>query len=102
MNKASVKCRKCYDTGEILPSGPSDAPVTRCDCGAAIPASIPGPEFYDVSTKRWIKYVYPDANHWCAGWLLYKHCDGHWVTYRKATDADIEAINRAVVQAHHS
>jgi hypothetical protein len=36
------------------------------------------------------------------GWLLYKHPDGQWVSLRKATDADLAAINKAVVEAHHA
>ena len=36
------------------------------------------------------------------GWLLYRHADGQWVTLRKATDQDINAISAAVVAAHHS
>jgi hypothetical protein len=26
------KCKKCHGTGEVLPSGPSDAPVEFCEC----------------------------------------------------------------------
>lgn len=36
------------------------------------------------------------------GWLLYRHPDGQWVSLRKATDADIETISAAVVEAHHA
>jgi hypothetical protein len=60
-----------------------------------------GLEFYDATTRRTMKYMYPDTDHWTAGWLLYKHPDGQWVTYRKATDADIASMNEAVVKAHH-
>jgi hypothetical protein len=35
------------------------------------------------------------------GWIVYKHPDGQWVTLRKATDADTEAISNAVIAAHH-
>jgi hypothetical protein len=35
------------------------------------------------------------------GWLMYRHPDGQWVSLRKATDADLAAINKAVVEAHH-
>ena len=48
-----------------------------------------------------MKYVYPDAKHWTAGWILYQHPDGQWVTLRKATDIDIAAINKAIVTAYH-
>ncbi len=29
---STPNCEKCYDVGEILPAGPSDAPITMCDC----------------------------------------------------------------------
>ena len=61
----------------------------------------PGFEFFDGNSQRQLKYVYPDTKHWTAGWLLYKHPDGQWVTLRKATDDDIKALNGAVVRAHH-
>jgi len=61
-----------------------------------------GLEFFDAATNRKMKCVYPDSSHWTAGWLLYRHPDGHWVTLRKATDADLAAINAAVVEGHHS
>jgi hypothetical protein len=58
--------------------------------------------FYDGATKRWMKYIYPDSKHWAAGWLFYKHPDGQWVTLRRASDEDVEAITAAVVAAHHA
>ena len=61
-----------------------------------------GLEFYDAATNRTMKYVYPDTPHWTAGWILYKHPDGQWVTLRKATDADVTALNKAVIGAHHA
>jgi hypothetical protein len=61
----------------------------------------PGIEFFDAATSRRMKYVYPGSSHWTAGWLLYKHPDGQWVTLRKATRDDIAAISGAVVEAHH-
>jgi hypothetical protein len=63
-------------------------------------ANPPGLEF-EANGKQ-MKYVYPDTPHSAAGWLLYRHPDGQWVTLRKATDADIVAINRAVVESHHA
>lgn len=62
---------------------------------------VPGLEFYDAASQRTMKYVYPDTKHWAAGWILYKHPDGQWVTLRKASDVDIEALNGAVIRAHH-
>jgi transcriptional regulator with XRE-family HTH domain len=35
------------------------------------------------------------------GQFAYRHPDGHWVTLRKATPADVQAISEAVVAAHH-
>ena len=64
---------------------------------------VPGLEFYDGASKRQMKYVYPDTKHWTAGWILYKNPgDGQWVTLRKASDADLAAINQSVVNAHHN
>jgi hypothetical protein len=60
-----------------------------------------GIEFYDQATSRYMKYVYPDSKHYTAGWILYKHPDGQWVTLRKATDDDIRRISCAVSDAHH-
>ena len=62
----------------------------------------PGLEFYDAGSCRTMKYVYPDTPHSTAGWILYKHPDGQWVTLRKATDADVKALNKAVIGAHHA
>jgi hypothetical protein len=61
-----------------------------------------GMEFFDNASGKRMKYVYPDSKHWTAGWILYKHPDGQWVTLRKATDADIERISQAVIEAHHA
>lgn len=67
------------------------------------PFDVPGLEFYDGASKRQMKYVYPDTAHWTAGWILYRNPgDGQWVTLRKATEADVNAITGAVVEAHHS
>ena len=51
--------------------------------------------FYDGASSRRMCYVYPSASGHYAGWLLYQHADGHWVTLRKATDDDIERMNKA-------
>lgn len=65
-------------------------------------ALLKGITFYDQATNREMKYVYPDTPHWAAGWILYRHVAGHWVTLRKATDDDIARINKAVVEGHHA
>jgi hypothetical protein len=59
----------------------------------------PGLKFFDQKSQRWMKLVY--AGHWAAGWIVYKHPDGQWVTLRKATNADLDKINSAVIKAHH-
>ena len=46
-------------------------------------------------------YCYPDSKHDLAGWILYRHPDGQWVTLRKATDQDISAMSRAVSKQFH-
>jgi hypothetical protein len=63
---------------------------------------VPGLEFYEAKTRKQMKYVYPDSEHWARGWILYKHPDGQWVTLRKATQDDIDRISAAVVEAHHA
>jgi hypothetical protein len=60
-----------------------------------------GIEFYDAQSQRQMKYVYPDSKHHTAGWLLYRHPDGQWVTLRKATEIDVACITEAVVLGHH-
>ena len=63
---------------------------------------VPGLKFHDAASGRDMKYVYPDTDHWTAGWILYRHpATTQWVTLRKATDDDIAALNGAVVEAHH-
>ena len=47
-------------------------------------------------------YCYPDSKHELAGWILYRHPDGKWVTLRKATDADVTEMSRAVSASSHS
>jgi hypothetical protein len=54
------------------------------------------------SNGREMIYVYPNTKHWSAGWILYQHPDGEWVTLRKATEDDISRLSAAVVAAHHS
>ncbi|HWE50500.1 MAG TPA: hypothetical protein VG273_11945 [Bryobacteraceae bacterium] len=54
----------------------------------------PGLRFYDKASKREMKLIYKGNPF--AGWLVYRSPDGQWVFLRKATDADINAINAAV------
>lgn len=56
--------------------------------------------FYDARRGQEMMYVYPDTKHEAAGWLLYKHPDGQWVTLRKATNDDIERLTAAMLDAH--
>lgn len=53
------------------------------------------------SNGKEMMYCYPDSKHELAGWILYRHPDGQWVTLRKATDADIEAVSEAVSSQFH-
>lgn len=57
--------------------------------------------FYDQRRRQDMMYVYPDTKHELAGWLLFKHPDGQWVTLRKATDDDIMRLSSAVIGALH-
>jgi hypothetical protein len=43
-------------------------------------------------------YCYPDSKHDLAGWILYRHPDGRWVTLRKATDQDMDTAYRVLSQ----
>jgi hypothetical protein len=61
----------------------------------------PAPLFFRDANAGEMAYVYPDSEHWTAGWLLRKTRGGEWITYRKATDADIVALNTMVVKGHH-
>lgn len=58
-------------------------------------------EFFDEKGGRQMLYVYPDAKQW-GNWLFFKHPDGQWVSMREATKGDVAAINKAVVEVHHS
>ncbi len=57
--------------------------------------------FYSQSRKQNMMYVYPDTTHELAGWLLYQHPAGQWVTLRKATHDDVERLSSMVIYAHH-
>lgn len=65
------------------------------------PETLHGISFFDGGSNRQMRYIYPDAGHWCAGWLVVKNPSGEWMTWRKATDEDIASINRSVVGSHH-
>jgi hypothetical protein len=47
-------------------------------------------------------YCYPDSQHELAGWILYRHPDGQWVTLRKATDEDTRRMSQAVSRCFHA
>lgn len=66
------------------------------------PETLHGITFYDLASHRKARYIYPDAGHWTAGWIVVQNPSGEWMTLRKATDADIAALNKAVVEAHHA
>lgn len=59
-----------------------------------------GYTFYDKASKRTMRLVYEDGP-W-NGWLLYKHPDGQWVSLRKATEEDWNAVGNAISKAHHA
>jgi hypothetical protein len=66
------------------------------------PTTLHGISFYDGATGKEMQYIYPDAGHWRAGWIVAKTKGGQWETWRKATDDDIAQLNQAVAEAHHS
>ena len=51
-------------------------------------------KFYDVTSKRHMKYITEKADHLWAGWLQYKLPNGCWVVLHKATQADVEALDK--------
>jgi len=65
------------------------------------PDVLPGISFYSDSHHCWIRYIYPDAKHFCAGWLLAIGPSGEWNALHRATDEDLTAIRQAVVRSHH-
>lgn len=52
-----------------------------------------GTRFYDIPSGREMVLISDDepAAH-VRGWLCYRHPDGQWVTFRKATDDDRRRI----------
>lgn len=65
------------------------------------PRMIAGVSFFDEASKRQMRYVYQEADHHLAGWILVQNPSGEWMTLRKATEKDISDILTAVVKAHH-
>lgn len=65
------------------------------------PGTLCGVSFFDAATERVMRYIYPNAKHWMAGWIITRNPSGEWMTWRRATDDDIKAINKAVVEGHH-
>lgn len=49
-----------------------------------------GIQFQDRNYGKLMLVDMPD--HWAHGWICYEHPDGGWVTLRKATEADKEAV----------
>lgn len=66
------------------------------------PETLHGISFFDGASQRTMRYIYPDSGHWTANWIVVKNPSGEWMTLRKATEADLRAINKSVVEAHHS
>lgn len=66
------------------------------------PTSLHGVSFFDGAANRNMRYIYPDADHWTAGWLVVQNPSGEWMTLRKATGADIATLNEAIARSHHA
>jgi len=58
-----------------------------------------GTRFFSKALNREMMLVY-EGQPW-AGWIIYKHPDGQWVSYRKATQADHAELGNAISKAHH-
>ncbi len=65
------------------------------------PSTLHGVSFFDAASNRQMRYIYPDAQHWTAGWIIVQNPSGHWMTLRKASDEDLAAITGEIVRAHH-
>ena len=59
-----------------------------------------GLTFFDKASGREMKYVPGDSSHWTAGWLLYRHLDGQWLTLRKATGGDLEGLRSQIATTY--
>lgn len=57
-----------------------------------------GTRFYSQALSKEMMLV--NEGPW-AGWLAYKHPDGQWVSFRKATQADHHELGDAISKAHH-
>lgn len=57
------------------------------------PETLHGISFFDAATNRKMRYIYPDAGHWTAGWIVAQNPSGEWMTWRKATQDDIATLN---------
>lgn len=55
---------------------------------------VDGVVFYDAANNREMLLVDNSHPTW-GGWLMYKHPDGKWVSYRKATHEDMAKIEQA-------
>ena len=60
------------------------------------------PPLHFKANGKEMMYCYPDSKHELAGWILYRHSDGQWVTLRKATDQGITAMTHAVSESSHA
>lgn len=64
--------------------------------------SLPHVEFYDLASRRYMRYIRPHARTWMAGWLLYQASYNRWVTLRMATPTDVARILVAQEKAQRS
>lgn len=58
-----------------------------------MPFEPAGIRFFDAVRQREMLLVADGEPY--AGWICYRHPDGQWVTFRKATPEDIEALAEA-------
>lgn len=72
-------------------------PMSKPESSISNPA---GWTFYDNASKREMRLVYDEASSW-KGWLIWQHPDGQWVSLRKATLKDYEALSKAVAGVLH-
>lgn len=66
------------------------------------PEKLHGASFFDAASKRVMRYIYPDAKHWLAGWIVVQNASGQWMTLRKATEQDLAVITAEIVRDHHA
>ena len=60
-----------------------------------------GLQFYDVASGRRMM-ICTDETRDSAWWVLYRHVEGQWVSYRKATTEDMRVVLKELARVQAS